>query len=404
MRKVWHVAKHEYLTRVRRRSFLIGTLAVPLLIVVVMAISILVSIGGSDTRPVGYVDRAGVLSPEVQISTAGEERSIAFRAFEDQDAARAALESGDIQAFFVLSSDYPQSGEMSLYYWEDAPGEVVWEQWDDFVRANLVSDLAPSVRQRALEGPSLTVRSADGRREFNSKNWMNFVLPIAVGIFFMIAVMSSSGYLLQAVTTEKENRTIEVMITSLSPEQLVGGKALGLMAVSLTQIGIWALAVVVGLIVGAQFLEPLRRASVPWQMLGITVLYFFPAYALVAGLMVAIGSAVTETRQGQQIAGILNLMFSAPFFFVALIIANPNSPVLVALTLFPTTAFVMIVMRWSLALVPLWQMVLSWVLLIISAGLSVWAAARILRVGMLSYGQRLSLRAVWRAVRAGVER
>jgi ABC-2 type transport system permease protein len=176
------------------------------------------------------------------------------------------------------------------------------------------------------------------------------------------------------------------------------------MAVSLTQIGIWALAVVVGLIVGAQFLEPLRTVRVPWQMLGVTVLYFFPAYALVAGLMVAIGSAVTETRQGQQIAGILNLMFSAPFFFVALIMTNPDSPVLVALTLFPTTALVTIIVRWSLSLVPLWQMVASWVLLVASAGLSVWAAARILRVGMLSYGQRLSLRAVWRAVRAGVGR
>jgi len=404
MRKVWQVAKHEYLTKVRRRSFLIGTLAVPLLITVVMAISIVVSIGGSDARPLGYVDRAGVLDASVQTFSQEGEQSVEIRAFADEDAARAALASQEIQAFFVLPVDYIESGDMALYYWEDSPGDAVWRQWDDFVRANLVSDLPAPVRQRAVQGHSLTVRSADGSREFSEENWIDFVLPIAVGIFFMIGVMSSAGYLLQAVTTEKENRTIEVMVTSLSPEQLIGGKAAGLMAVSLTQIGIWALAVVVGLVIGAQFLEPLRMARVPWQLLGIVVLYFFPAYALVAGIMVAIGSAVTETRQGQQIAGVLNLMFSAPFFFIALIMTNPDSPVLVALTLFPTTAFVTIIVRWSLTVVPLWQMAVSWTLLVISAGLSIWAAARILRVGILSYGQRLSLHAVWRAVRAGVGR
>ena len=80
-------------------------------------------------------------------------------------------------------------------------------------------------------------------------------------------------------------------------------------------------------------------------------------------------------------------------------VANPNSPLLVALTLFPTTAFLTVTMRWSLTVVPVWQMVLSWVLLVTTAGFSVWAAGRVLRVGMLRYGQRLDLRAALRALR-----
>jgi ABC-2 type transport system permease protein len=211
----------------------------------------------------------------------------------------------------------------------------------------------------------------------------------------MIAVMSSAGYLLQAVTTEKENRTMEVMITSMTPGQLVTGKAIGLMAVSLTQLAIWVLAVVVALVVGAQFLASLRAARVPWATLGIAAAYFCPAYVLVAGVMIAIGSMVTETRQGQQIASIVNLSFTLPFFFIVLMVANPNSPILVALTLFPTTAFLTVTMRWSLTVVPAWQLVLSWLLLVTTAGLSVWAASRVLRAGMLRYGQRLDLRAVF---------
>jgi ABC-2 type transport system permease protein len=191
---------------------------------------------------------------------------------------------------------------------------------------------------------------------------------------------------------------MELMITSLTPEQLVGGKALGLMAVSLTQIGIWILAIVISLLVGARYLPVLRQARVPWGMLGIAILYFLPSYALVAGLMIAIGSAVTETQQGQQIAGLINLLFFAPFFFLVLVMTNPNNPVLVALSLFPTTAFLTITMRWSLAVVPWWQMILSWVLLAASAAASIWASARVLRAGMLRYGQRLDLRGILHAL------
>jgi ABC-2 type transport system permease protein len=399
MREVWLVAKHEYLRMVRRRAFLLGTLAVPLLIVVVMAISIVISIGKRDDRPLGYVDQAGVLSAGIQ-SSFESSRAVELRAFDDTGAAEAALKAGQIQAYYLLPDGYLSSGQIRLSYWEDMPAVPVREQFDDFLLANLADGLPADVQRRAVEGPSITVRSADGRREMNSENWTAFALPFVASFFFIIAVMTSGGYLLQAVTTEKENRTMELMITSLTPEQLVAGKAVGLMAVSLTQIGIWALAIVVGLVVGAQYLAPLRQARVPWGMLGIAVLYFLPSYALVAGIMIAIGSAVTETQQGQQIAGLINLLFFSPVFFVVLVIANPDNPLLVFLSLFPTTAFLTITMRWSLAVVPLWQMILSWVLLVASAAGSLWASARVLRAGMLRYGQRLELRGMFRALRS----
>jgi ABC-2 type transport system permease protein len=397
VREVWLVARHEYLRMVRRRAFLLGTLVVPLLIGAVMAVSIYLAIGERDDRPLGYVDRAGVLSTDVASPFEGS-RAIELRPFADETDAQAALEAGQIQSYYLLPEDYITSGQLELTYWEDAPADPVRGQFDDFLRANLAAGLPAAAQRRAIEGPSITVRSADGRREINSRNWTAIALPFVASFFLVMAVMTSSGYLLQAVTTEKENRTMELMITSLTPEQLVGGKAVGLMSVSLTQIGIWALAIVISLLVGARYLAVLRQARVPWGMLGIAVLYFLPSFALVSGFMIAIGSIVTETQQGQQIAGLLNLLFFAPFFLLALVIANPNSPVLVALSLFPTTAFLTITMRWSLAVVPLWQMILSWVLLVASAAGSLWASARVLRAGMLRYGQRLDLRGILHAL------
>jgi len=398
MRKLWLMAKHEYLTMVRKRSFLLGTLGIPLLIVVVMGVSILAAIGGGDDRPVGYVDQAGLLSAVQEEEGAG---GVALQAFSAEEAARAALAGGEIQAYYVVPQDYLSSGELQLYYWEDALSERAQDSFATFVEANLAAELPEAVRERVMEGFALTVRSAEGRREVSTRNIVSVFLPFVAGFFFVMAVMTSAGYLLQAVTTEKENRTMEVMITSLTPEELISGKALGLMSVSLTQLLVWSVTAIAGLIVGAQFVDLLRNIRVPWSLLGIIALYFFPAFALVAGMMVSIGSVVTETRQGQQLAGVINLLFVAPFFFLALILANPNSPVVVALTLFPTTAFITVTMRWGLATVPLWQLIVSWLLLVGSAGLSVWAAARILRVGMLRYGQRLTLRGIYRAVRIG---
>ena len=189
------------------------------------------------------------------------------------------------------------------------------------------------------------------------------------------------------------------MVTSVTPLQMIGGKAVGLMAVSLTQLALWLAVGAMALVIGANYVPLLQTISIPWSFLLITVLYFIPSYALIAGMMTAIGGAVTELRQGQQIAGFLNLLFAAPFFFIALIIGRPDSPILVVLTLFPTTSFITVMMRWAINVVPLWQMVLSWLILMGSAFLSVYASAKIFRVGMLRYGQGMRLRGVLAAVR-----
>ena len=400
MQKFWLVAKREYRKMVRRRAFWVGTLGIPLLIVVIMAVSIAVAVGGRDDRPLGYVDYADILNPEVSLEAGEGNKVTEMQTFSDEAAATAALEAGEIQAFYVVPADYLQSPEVTLYYWDDSPGEAVQGDFKEFMQANLSADLPDDVRRLVLEGVSLTVRSADGRREASGEDLVNLFMPFVAGVFFVFSVMSSAGYLLQAVTDEKENRTVEIMFTSLSPEQLIGGKAAGLIAVALSQILVWVVAVVVGLVVGAQFLEPLQTVRVPWTFLLVMILYFLPAYVLMAGLMTAIGSMVTEMRQGQQIAGVLNMLFILPFFFVSVVFFNPDSPILIALTLFPTTAFITVAFRWGMTVMPAWQLIASWVLLVGTAGLSVWASARLFRVGMLRYGQRIDLRAALQIIRA----
>lgn len=394
MAKSWLVAKAEYMDQVRRRSFLIATLAVPILIVGIMVVSILIAINEEeDLRPLGIVDQAGVLAAE-PLSAAGDGEAPLER-FETEEEARLALADGVIQGYFVLPEGYLQGASSDqaprLVFWDKPPSDTAQSQFNRLLRRSLVAGQSDAVRERLLAGLTLTVRSADGKRESNEDAFLNFLTPFVVGLFFVFIVMGTAGYMLRAVTTEKENRTVEVIFTSLSPGQLISGKALGLMGVALTQIGLWLAVLLAAALVASRYVDWVRSLQVPWVTLGVIALYFLPTYALVTGMMTTLGSMVPDQQQGQQIAGLVNMLFILPFFFFVLVFTNPDSALMVGLTLFPTTAFITIAMRWGATSIPFWQLALSWVLLVTSAALSVWVASRVFRIGMLRYGQAIRL-------------
>lgn len=392
MRKLILVAVHEYRKRVAQRSFLFAMLGIPLVIVLVVGVSILVGASQADSRPIGYVDQAGVLNPDLLPAPAmNSNSSIEIVAYPDPADARAALEAGDIQAFYVVPQDYLSEKQVSLVYAESAPGPGVRRDFASFVRVSLLQDQPADVAALLANGFNLAIRSRDGLREM-SDNILGLLLPFAMTFFLFFAIATAGGYLLQAVTEEKENRVVEIITTSVSPEQLMGGKALGLMAVSLTQILVWTAALALGAFVAVQVFDEVGTIAVPWPMLAITALFFVPTFVLIAGIMTSIGAMAVELQQAQQISGIVNLLFMIPMFFVAVVFAAPTSPFLTVLTLFPTTAFLTILLRWSLAAVPAWEVIVGWILLVATALASVWLASRIFRMGMLRYGQRLSLR------------
>ena len=395
MRNYWLVAKHEYRRTVVRRGFLIGTLAIPLAIAALLALVIVVQSMGADERPIGYVDRAGLL--EETVATA--ESEIEIRAFTDTEAAGEALAAEEIQAFYVLPADYLATLETELTYLTDAPDGEARSAFREFVRLNLVASYPAEVQERLLSRPEIRVEDVASGRAFGEDEIAGVALPIVASLFFIIATMSAGGYMLRVVSDEKENRTMELMVTSITPGQLVGGKALGLLAAALTQLSIYLIAAAIGLLIVAARTPELQQLSVPWDYLIVMALFFFPAYALLAALMVAVGSAVTEFQQGQQIAAILNLIFLIPLFMLPFLLSDPAQPLAVVLTLFPPTAFMTVSLRWGLGTIPLWQLALSWLLLTGTAIFTIWAAAKIFRAGMLRYGKPLSLNAALAAVR-----
>ena len=394
MRNLWIVAKYEYHRFVIRRGFLISTLAVPLGMAVLITVLIIYTESKISKLPVGYVDQAGFLNIDLQPVHPNPQDGLSIRAYPDEKTAMAALEGGEIQAIFVFPPDYLKTLHTGLYYLEKPPSDIVWKQFDDFVRINLTASLPESIRERVIAGPKITVIDITSNRQFSENSIINVILPFAASFLFFYATMSATGYMLRVVTDEKENRTIEIMVTSLTSQQLISGKALGLLAVALTQLLVYLIAVVVGLKIAAPYVEILRQAIVPWSYLGVMALFFFPAYALIAAVMIAVGGAMPETQQGQQVAGLLNLIFLLPIFLLPLLFENPSHPIILLMTFFPSTAFLTISLRWGVSTIPTWQLGLSWVILVATTTVMVWAAARIFRAGMLHYGQPLNLKSL----------
>lgn len=210
---------------------------------------------------------------------------------------------------------------------------------------------------------------------------------------------------MQAVVEEKENRTMEVLITSVSPQQLMGGKVIGIIGVGLTQVVAWFGVGILAILIGRNFIPWMSLIRLSGDTVALLIATFIPSFIMVSALMAAVGATVTEAREGQQITGLFTLPVAVPYWLAAVILNNPNGPVAVILSFFPLTAPATLAMRIGLVEIPAWQFILNILILTLTALGALWLAGRTFRLGMLQYGQRLSLRQIFgKPVRGGVER
>jgi ABC-2 type transport system permease protein len=390
MSKFWHIVVYEYSRNVFRRRFLFGLLSIPLLMVGMGLLFVLLIRQDVDSRPVGYVDYSGLLADPVSPPMPEPpDRPVEFIAYPSARDADVALKAELIQAYYVLGDDYLETSQAELVSLEQ-PSASAEDQFRDLVRANLLASQPAAIQERLKNGNRLTVRAADGSREVAESEWLNLLLPFFSGFAFMIAMFTTSGYLMQAVVEEKENRTMEVLLTSVSSRQLMAGKIVGMVAVGWTQLLVWGALVIAVLLIGRNYSESLAALRVSPGFIAISMAAFIPSFVMIAALMVAVGSTVTEAQEGQQIASIFTLPIVIPYWFTFQILSNPNGPLAVGLSFFPFTAPVTLPMRAGMTVIPPGQLALNLAVLTLSALGALWVAGQAFRLGMLRYGQRLN--------------
>jgi len=396
MKKIWLVAQQEYRQHVFTRRFLLGLLSVPLVILLMVGLVLLIISMETNTTPIGYVDASGLLSqPVMAPPPSWPDKPVPTIAFGTEAQARAALEAGKIQAYYLLPADYLTSGDLRVIHLAPIK-DGTRRQFYNFLGANLLKKTDPAVALRLVDGADVTVVSADGSRSLSSDNWFSFLIPMIAGIGFIIAMFTSGGYLMQAVVDEKENRTMEVIVTSVTPNQFMAGKIIGDTAIGLTQILAWIVFIVVPVLIERNSLEFLQGIQISSQTVVVMILVMLPSFVLVAALMAMIGATVSEAREGQQMTGLVSLPIWIPYALFALLMSNPNSPISMALSFLPLTAPVTMLVRDGLTILPFWQIAASSAIQILCAAGVIWMAGRAFRLGMLRYGKKLALSEIFR--------
>jgi ABC-2 type transport system permease protein len=372
-----------------------------------------------DFRALGVVDSSGAFTnaePEIRGSvttdfslTANQvEKSEAYRvevrSFPDQPAAEKALKAGEVNQLLVVPADYLETGNLRRY----AVGTNIFSSQDEravtgwVVRSLLRSRVDSLTIERVARpargmtlftpDPAGGFQRHDGRREF-----LDFMLPFAFGMLMGLCIVIGGQYLLQGVAEEKESRILESLLCAVSPEELLGGKLLGLGAAGLTIVTAW---LAMGALLGGPALA-LAQIQVRPSVLAIAIAYFLLGYLFYGSIMTGIGAMVNNMREAQQFSFLFTFMNFIPFYLMTSIVGRPGSGLAQSLSMFPPMAPVSMMLRLAApnSAVPAWEIALSLALLGGSAWLALMAAARVFRIGLLMYGKTPNLPEILRWVR-----
>jgi len=410
MKQTLTVARQEFLASVRRPSFIIMTLLIPALGLLALLVGSF--FGGqvgdffeSQFNPkvekVGYVDHSGVLGADLP------QYEDLYVAYPDEASARADLLAEKISSYFVLEADYMETGDVAVYAIGSGFSNLAAAD-NGSLRAFLLDNLLAGKVDEALQARAsdpaniqpLTLNKKGEISDESPFSWLgDFVVPYAFSVLFVMTIFTASGFLLQSVSEEKEGRIIEILLSSISPTQLLAGKILGLGALGLLQVFVW-IAAGAALLMGATALFAMAGViKLSASTVALGVVYFVLGYLLFATLMAVAGSMGTSQRESQQISGIFSMAAAVPWMTMGIVFANPNSPIAVALSYFPLTAPVMMLLRLGISTVPPGQTAISLALLVVGIALSLWAGAKVFRTGLLMYGKRLGVKEIVQALK-----
>jgi ABC-2 type transport system permease protein len=402
MNKTFIILKHEFRQTLKNRSFLIMTLALPLL--VILGVGIYQGVhhwyhpAAPQEEKIGYVDYTGMFGNFTS------EPGVLFVLYPGEEQAKDALLSQDIKEYFVIPTDYLSTGVITRYTMsrEVVPSTETTSQITDFLLSNLLAgEVSPQVLDR-VKTPLLlaSVRlNESGEIAPNQDVVSAYVVPIVFATLFIISIIFSSGFLFQSVTEEKENRVIEILLSSVSSGQLMVGKVLGLGTAGLIQVAVWFVTFVIFSRVAPGIIPALGALSVPASLIGWGLLYFVLGYLLLAALFAGLGSIGATARAGQGWSSIFMVPAISPIWFNYFLINNPEGAVSKALTFFPLTSPVATMMRLASHAIYAWEIALSLIILVGSIALTMWVAAKVFRAFLLMYGKRPALGEIIRYVR-----
>lgn len=415
MQKTLLILKHELITTLSRRSFLIFGVLLPIAAMLGLSAFNRLSVSTGqrlDSEPgdqpdvvvEGYVDLSGLILTLPDDVDPGR-----LLAFEQEADARAALEAGEIGGYFLIPADYLQSGELDVVRKDYSPFSSDPRDWA--MRWTLSYNMLGGdleVAQRVINPMVLQVEdlSAEQVGEANctrpgpycESNPVLSRLPFFVTVLYFVILMNGAGILMRSVSSEKQNRVMEVLLVSATPQQLLVGKIIGLGLAALATAAAWVISGYLALGGGAAVLNIPPGFSIPPSVVIWTIAYFIMGYALYASLMAGAGALVPNLKEISAATWVVASPLFLGYFSSILLVDAPHGTVATVMSLFPLTAPIAMVMRLTTGGIPAWQLPVSAGLLALTAVLAIRTAARMFRVQDLLSGEAFTPRRFFRAL------
>ena len=427
MKKMLLIIGREYFERVRNKSFIIVTLLMPIIMIAIMAAPTLMMLygGKSEQKRVMVVDRSGMVvdklysSPEVEFVDVSElTKSEACAQYGAESDAFGVLYIGSV----VDARDSVQlitNSSSSMMLEENISGQIssIVEQ-EKLLAYNIenLDQILASIETRIKLSTFVNDGTgAEENMESTSSN-LSYILGLVLGMLLYMIIIIYGQMVLTSVVEEKASRVIDVMVTSATPFQLMMGKILGIAAVAVTQIAIWAVLV----ISASKFLLPalmpadaatsgdamltailgtIGDAGYLAMIFTYMLLFILGGFLLYASLYAASGSAVDSVQDGQQFNSIIMMPIIISIIVMMSVFNDPNSPLAVWSSMIPFTSPIVMMARIPFG-IPTWEIILSLVLLYATFLFTTWLAAKIFRVGIFMHGKRPSWSELWQWVRS----
>lgn len=422
MRKIVVILRHEIITALSRPGYLLFAFGIPLLgMLIFLGVtlsrseepvedSVMGDQGSTELAVEGFVDNSGIIQsipedipPDILLP------------FSDERQALEALEAGDISAYYIIPEDPVKSGEFIYVHPNNSPFSSDGQDW--LMRWTLMVNMLDGdvdLASRIWNPMDLNITNLDPAPEVDryteedcsrpgyqcESNALVQMLPFGVVILFFMFTSISSGQLLTNITKEKKNRMMEILMLSVDPREMLVGKIIGLGLVSLLQVAFWAVTMFIMLKVGGNTLNLPDNFSIPTTVLFWWLILFLMGYAITACLMGGIGALVPDTKAASQGSWIVLLPLMIGYFFAVTPLGqqDPHGMVSTLMSIFPLTAPVVMIMRVTIGSVPIWQLLLTVLLMVGTVILIIRSVARMFRAQTLLSGQPFSMGRYFRAL------
>jgi len=322
------------------------------------------------------------------------------------------IRDGTIAEYYVIPATWPASPDVKRV---EATGGTLdvgamqrRESQDAALAAVLRSALLsttgirPDVATRIVVPVQVSVVSVDGGPTSEAAAVASFLVPFGFTLLFVMSIFITSGYLLQSVTEEKENRVVEILLSSVPSLPLMAGKIVGLGAAGLTQVAIWVVATLLAIPLISSQMGDLGDLSLSPSVIGLALVYFVLGYLAYGAIFAAIGAIAPGNREAQQYSGFFGFLAVIPLIFSsAFLSGDVSTPLVWTLALIPiTTPATMLLVLAVAPTIPVTMVVASLVSLSLFTVLATIASARVFRATLLLYGVRPSVRRIVDAVLA----